>query len=183
MPSVSEHANDTAYARIPAGRHLALALLIFFFTIQSYPQEPANPPSVTFRTNANLVVLDAVVKDRNGKPVTSLTKDDFTVLEDGVPQTIASFESASSKGNPAAATGKSNNSPNSSAPVSPQALTILVLDELNSEVFDQAYGRNAIEKFLAKHGERLQQVLLIGRQTIDTRGKNRLHRRGNLQLI
>src|SRR2546423_6240723 len=170
MPSVSEHANATAHITIRTGGRLALALLIFFFTIQSHPQEPANPPTVTFSTNANLVVLDAVVKDRNGKPVTNLTKDDFTVLEDGVPQTIASFESASSKGNPAATTGKSNNSPNSSAAVSPQALTILVLDELNSEVFDQAYGRNAIEKFLAKHGPRLEQptsLMLLGQKRIE----------------
>jgi VWFA-related protein len=148
-----------------------LTLLIFFFTTWSHTQEPANPPSITFRTTANLVVLDAVVKDRDGKPVTNLTKDDFTVLEDGVVQTIASFESASSKDKPApaAATGKSNNEP-TPTPVSPQALTILVLDELNSEVFDQAYGRNAIERFLAKHGPRLQQpisLMLLGQKRIE----------------
>ena len=171
MPSGSD-LNATRYARIRPGRRLALTLLIFFFTTWSHTQEPANPPGVTFRTAANLVVLDAVVKDRDGKPVTNLTKDDFTVLEDGVVQTIASFESASSKGKaaPAATTGKNNNEAKPSTPVSPQALTILVLDELNGEVFDSAYGRNAIEKFLAKHGPRLPQpasLMLLGQKRIE----------------
>jgi VWFA-related protein len=172
MPSGSENVNASGYARIGRGRRLALTLLVPFLATWSHTQEPANPPSLTFRTNANLVVLDAVVKDRDGKPVTNLTKDDFTVLEDGVVQTIASFESASSKGKPApaAATDKSNNELNSPTPVSPQALTILVLDELNSEVFDQAYGRNAIEKFLAQHGPRLEQpasLMLLGQKRIE----------------
>jgi hypothetical protein len=38
-------------------------------------------------------VLDVVVTDRSGKPASPLSKDDFTILEDGKPQTIASFES------------------------------------------------------------------------------------------
>jgi len=43
--------------------------------------------------------LDAVVTGPDGKPVTGLTKEDFVVLEDGVPQEItnfSSFESSSS---------------------------------------------------------------------------------------
>jgi VWFA-related protein len=171
MPSGSERVNSTANARIRTGRRLTCAVLVFFLTTRSQPQEAANP-TVTFKTTANLVVLDAVVKDHNGKPVTNLTKDDFTVLEDGVAQTIASFESASSQGKPApaVASGRSNDEPKPSAPVSPQAITILVLDELNSEVFDQAYGRDAIEKYLAKHGPHLERptsLMLLGQKRIE----------------
>jgi VWFA-related protein len=172
MLSGSEEVKAAKSPRIRAGGRLSLTVLLFSLATHSHTQEPASPPSVTFSTNANLVVLDAVVKDRNGKPVTNLTRDDFTVLEDGVVQTIASFESASSQGTPVPAVdnGKSSDERKASAPVSPQALTILVLDELNSEVFDQAYGRNAIEKFLSKHGPRLEQptsLMLLGQKRIE----------------
>ena len=37
--------------------------------------------------------LDAIVTDRDGKPVTGLTKEDFVVLENGAPQEITNFSS------------------------------------------------------------------------------------------
>lgn len=172
MSPGSRRFNTSARARMGRGRPVAVALLISLFAANSPSQEQTNPPTVTFQTTSNLVVLDAVVKDHAGKPVTNLTKDDFTILEDGVAQTIASFESAQSKGNaaPAAATGPAHPEANTPAAVSPQARTILVLDELNSEVSDQAYGRGAIEKFLSKRGPRLDQptsLMLLGQKRIE----------------
>ena len=35
--------------------------------------------------------VDAIVTDKNGEPVTGLTKDDFLVFEDGTPQQITHF--------------------------------------------------------------------------------------------
>ncbi|MFB3827908.1 MAG: VWA domain-containing protein [Bryobacteraceae bacterium] len=52
----------------------------------------AQQPEVVFRTTTNLVVLDVTVRDRSGKDITGLTKSDFTVIEDGKPQSIAVFE-------------------------------------------------------------------------------------------
>ncbi|HKD91926.1 MAG TPA: VWA domain-containing protein [Terriglobales bacterium] len=46
----------------------------------------------TFRTDVRLVNVYATVLDRNGSPVADLTKNDFQVLEDGVPQTISVFD-------------------------------------------------------------------------------------------
>jgi hypothetical protein len=46
----------------------------------------------TFTSNVDLVTVDAIVQDAKGRPVRGLTADDFTLLEDGKPQTIASFE-------------------------------------------------------------------------------------------
>jgi VWFA-related protein len=49
----------------------------------------AQPPSQPiFRSGTNLVEVDVVVTDARGMPVTGLSKDDFTVLEDGKPQTV-----------------------------------------------------------------------------------------------
>ena len=45
----------------------------------------------TLRENAYEVRLNVAVLDNDGRTVQTLTKDDFHVFEDGVPQTIASF--------------------------------------------------------------------------------------------
>jgi VWFA-related protein len=46
-----------------------------------------------FRSGIDLVTVDAVVLDRDGEPVVGLTRNDFTVLEDGRPQQIREFQS------------------------------------------------------------------------------------------
>jgi VWFA-related protein len=46
----------------------------------------------TFRSETNLVVVDVYAKDKSGKPVTNLKKEDFTILENGKPQSISVFE-------------------------------------------------------------------------------------------
>jgi VWFA-related protein len=55
-----------------------------------------DPGSVaTFPSKVELITVDAVVVDSAGKPVSGLTRDDFTVSEDGRPRDIASFEAFS----------------------------------------------------------------------------------------
>jgi len=45
----------------------------------------------TFRAGVTLVSTDVIPRDQNGRFVPDLTKDNFTVLEDGQPQTLSSF--------------------------------------------------------------------------------------------
>jgi hypothetical protein len=58
----------------------------YLFAHQATQQQP------TFRTDTSLVPIDVRVIDENGKAITDLTKLDFTVAEDGVPQTITQFQ-------------------------------------------------------------------------------------------
>lgn len=53
----------------------------------------ADPPASdqTFKVDVKLVNVYVTVQDQHGSPVAGLTKDDFKVLEDGVPQKIAVF--------------------------------------------------------------------------------------------
>lgn len=51
--------------------------------------------SGTIRVNVRLVNVFATVTDARGTPISNLTKDDFKILEDGVPQPIAIFDSES----------------------------------------------------------------------------------------
>jgi VWFA-related protein len=45
----------------------------------------------TFRAGVTLVSTDVIARDQNGRFVTDLTREDFTVLEDDQPQKIESF--------------------------------------------------------------------------------------------
>ena len=54
-----------------------------------------------FRGGANVVRVDVTVTNRRGEPATDLTRDNFLVTEDGVPQTITSFELVRATGEPA----------------------------------------------------------------------------------
>jgi VWFA-related protein len=45
----------------------------------------------TFRTGVTLVTTDVIVRNDKGQFVADLTKDNFTILEDGQPQQIESF--------------------------------------------------------------------------------------------
>src|SRR5581483_544732 len=51
-----------------------------------------NADDNTFKVNVRLVNVFASVTDANGSPVGDLAKEDFKVLEDGVPQTISVFD-------------------------------------------------------------------------------------------
>jgi VWFA-related protein len=52
------------------------------------PQAPQTP---TFRAGVTLVSTDVIPRDSSGRFMADLTKENFTVLEDGVRQTIESF--------------------------------------------------------------------------------------------
>jgi VWFA-related protein len=58
--------------------------------VQTQAQSPRPVPA--FRSRVTLVPLDVRVIDRDGKPVTDLTKSDFTIFEGSEPQTIAHFD-------------------------------------------------------------------------------------------
>jgi len=55
------------------------------------PTTAAEQPGVTFRVEVNYVEVDAAVFDRQGRFVNDLTRDDFQVLEEGVPQEVSAF--------------------------------------------------------------------------------------------
>ena len=66
----------------------AAVCLTFVLAVQT--ALPQNAP--TFSTTANVVVVNVTVLGRDGKPVTNLTKTDFTILEDGKAQQLQSCE-------------------------------------------------------------------------------------------
>jgi VWFA-related protein len=83
-------------AIVPAA---ALTFVLFFPTAPllaqataKAPDPAAQPaPQTTISVNARLVTLPVVVRDKKGKIISGLTKDDFTLTEDGRPETIRYF--------------------------------------------------------------------------------------------
>jgi hypothetical protein len=67
-------------------------------TAQQTPQQQQQPP--IFRGGTNIVRVDVTVTDRRGEPATELTRDDFSLTEDGAPQTIESCELVRVTGEP-----------------------------------------------------------------------------------
>lgn len=67
---------------------LPVALLVVFAALPANAQDPDD----VIRTETSLVQLNIGVVDRQGRAVTSLTKNDFVIYEDGVKQSIQHFE-------------------------------------------------------------------------------------------
>jgi VWFA-related protein len=49
---------------------------------------------VTFKSDTNVVNVDVQVLDNKGNPIPNLTKGNFRILEDNVPQTLAQFSTS-----------------------------------------------------------------------------------------
>ena len=69
-------------------RFVLFAVCVTFGVVNAGAQEVDD----VVRTETSLVQLHVGVVDKQGRPVTSLTRDDFVIYEDGVKQTIQYFE-------------------------------------------------------------------------------------------
>jgi Ca-activated chloride channel family protein len=81
---------------------LSLPLLLAFSAAQQSqePQSQERPlqdTGSTFKVKVNLVSVYATVTDEKGAPLTDLKKEDFSLAEDGVAQTISVFEQESER--------------------------------------------------------------------------------------
>lgn len=82
------------------------------------PQTPKSHTGFTFRVQSELVLVNVVARDKKGKPVQDLKAQDFTLLEDGKPQQISSFDYENLDTTPVAAPGPAQQTVNEQ-PASP----------------------------------------------------------------
>jgi len=97
----------------------------------------ASPPTATDHP----VVLDVVVTDKSGMATKGLEEKDFTVLDNGQPRKILSFQAV---GGGAVATNIQ--------PVEPPVKIILLVDEVNTNFDRVSYERSQIKMFLQQNG-------------------------------
>ncbi len=72
-------------------RELAVGFIVVGTVWSATAQGPSTPPDQVFRGAVDFVRVDAYPR-RDGRVVEGLTAADFTVLEDGIPQAIETFE-------------------------------------------------------------------------------------------
>ncbi len=111
---------------------------------------PAFAQQSTIRSTTRLVQVSVVALDNHGNPITGLTKENFTLTDEGHPQNISVFAAET---------------PAPSTPVpplpfnvftnrfdlkgqNPGAVTIILFDALNTSFADQSVARKQILKFL-----------------------------------
>jgi len=143
------------------------ALLVVGFVVGAVEnlaaQENVPVPSITgsagepyvFKSNVRRVVVDVVVSDSLGRPVSGLTADDFSVAEDGKRQPIRAFDvhdfEPVSDSLPALPASMPTNT-FVNVPAGPERgpLYVLLLDLLNMEVSDQPFARKQLLEFVRK---------------------------------
>ena len=129
---------------------------------------PTGPelPAPTIRVSTHMVLLDVVVTDKQGKAVNGLKPEDFTVEENGKTQKIAAFVSPSENKFPEPAALPPGIYSNKLQYRSPgAAITVMLLDALNTAYSDQAYARGQMLKFLQEQyrpGQRMAVFALTG---------------------
>ena len=102
---------------------------VLFTAAVSAQQSPPNQPS------ARRISLDVVVAGKSGPPVSGLQQQDFTVLDDKVPQALTSFQAVDGR--------------------QADIEVILLIDAVNTDYQRVAYERNEIDKFLRAEGGHL----------------------------
>ena len=78
--------------RFCCGTALRFFLIASFVLPQQAQQAQQKDGMVTFKSTSALVIVNCFVRDKSGKVIEGLKKEDFKLLEDGKPQTIAIFE-------------------------------------------------------------------------------------------
>jgi Ca-activated chloride channel homolog len=109
------------------GLGVLAASAVFFAALALPPPAFSQNPSV-IRVNTDLVNIYASVLDASGQPVIDLTKNDFHLSEDGVPQKITRFEAQTSR---------------------PLDLALMI-DTSASEYSDMRFEAEAADQFIAK---------------------------------
>lgn len=132
-------------------RNCCLLAAFVFTSVFAAGQSTSTEPIPTIHTTSNLVVVDVVVTDSKQEPIHHLAASDFTLLEDGHPQTIKAFEEHTSDTTPTIPplpklpSGKFTNF--TTVPDG-GPLNVLLLDKLNTPMSAQAEVVNQVVKFL-----------------------------------
>ena len=73
-------------------KHRVLSFVMLLAAVLAPRPAPAQQAAApTVKTNVDEVLLDLIVRDKKGKPVTDLKPEDISILDNGAKQTITSF--------------------------------------------------------------------------------------------
>jgi VWFA-related protein len=118
-------------------------VVCMFYTAAGSAQEPSHAA----QADAGMINLDVVVTAKSGPPVGGLQQQDFTILDNKVPQSIASFRAVRGRDVPTE--------------------IVLVVDDVNTGIEQIAYERSEIGKFLRADGGQLANPIALAFLTDD----------------
>ena len=130
-------------------------LSIFAFSQNNPPQQQSQgevlQSQTVIRTSTRLVIVDVIATDDQGHMVTDLKRDDFTVLEDGKPQTLLDF----SLQKPSTTMQSLSKLPANVVSNVPRytwasSWNIILLDAMNTDFSNRAYAQDMLIKYLDK---------------------------------
>jgi VWFA-related protein len=128
-----------------------IAALTCSIAVLAKDKNKENNSPVKFTARTELVLIPALVTDKSGNHISGLKKEDFTVLESGVEQKIATFEEISSDARRLSRPRNPNEFSNSLVGgQSARRITLIVLDFINTPFWDQAYARQELLKYLTQ---------------------------------
>lgn len=138
--------------------------------VPSPAQTPSPPAPFVVPVGVDLVQVDAVVTDKDGRYVTDLTSDDFEIVEDGKTRAIAQFRYVDTvpadapKPAPSAAPAAGPAAAASPGPPEPRALAI-VIDDLSLDFTSLRRVRDMLTRYVDERlvpGERVSILLTSG---------------------
>ena len=140
-------------------RTLAALLSCMLLVTSALPQEKSD----TIKATTRLVLIDVIATDNSGKPVKDLKMSDFVVTEKGKEQKLSVFE----RFNPLNEEAKTlpanylSNRPALKGTGLSNAVTVILLDGLNTPVKNQAYVRQELIKYLANQYKSAQATAVL----------------------
>jgi VWFA-related protein len=120
-----------------SARLCSFLLVTVLYATAASAQEPSPPTQPA----TDLINLNVVVTPKSGPPVSGLLQQDFTILDNKVPQNILSFQAVRGR----------------EAPIE----IVLVVDDVNTGLANIAYERSEIDKFLRTDGGQLAYPLAL----------------------
>jgi len=140
---------------------LALTLLVVLSAEAQQP--PAEGPASIFPSAVELVRVDVVVTDKDGRPVPDLTQADFALSESGVPQTIASFESVAVADAPESEGPAPTSFASTNVGPEPRRTRtfVVVYDDIHLSIAQAYRAKGAVTEFLKKATAPGDRVTLI----------------------
>src|SRR6185436_12359364 len=134
-------------------------------------QAPPQDPAAVFRSDTRLVVLHATVIDKNGRFVTNLPREAFTVFENGVEQQVRTFRNEDVPVSMGLVIDNSGSMRDKRAKVEAASLALVKDSNRDDEVFivnfnDEAFLDNPHNKDFTNNIKELEEALT----RIDSRG-------------
>ncbi len=155
---------------------------------QNVPEMVSHDSAPTFSSKVNLVLVPVVVRDRSGKAVGNLAKDDFRLFDKSKPQVIARFSVEATAHNTISSTDLSKAAVSAipgdvetkSVPADmPERYVAYVFDDLNVSIADMVRVQQAAQKHFAENLQTTDRAAIFttsGQNTLDfTSDRTKLH--------